>query len=103
MLINISSLDGVENGSLELGDGVLPKELRPDIIKMVLDWQMLKRMSGCHKTKTISEVSGTGKKPFAQKGTGRARRGSNRAPQMRGGSVVHGPVVRSHETMMPKT
>jgi large subunit ribosomal protein L4 len=59
-------------------------------------------MSGCHKSKTISEVSGGGRKPFAQKGTGRARQGSIRSPHMRGGSTVHGPVVRSHSISLPK-
>lgn len=102
MLINVCSLERAESGNIELADDFLPENVRSDIIKMVVDWQLLKRMSGCHKTKTISEVSGTGKKPFAQKGTGRARRGSNRAPQMRGGAVVHGPVVRSHEVSIPK-
>merc|ERR1712087_139007 len=57
--------------------------------------------SGSHKTKTISEVSGTGKKPHAQKGSGRARHGTLRSPQMRGGAVVHGPVLRKYGVNAP--
>lgn len=71
-------------------------------IKRVVDWQLAKARSGTRKTKTLSEVSGTGKKPYAQKGSGRARFGTLRAPHMRGGCTVHGPVNRSHETDLPK-
>jgi len=63
---------------------------------------MAKRRSGNHKTKGISEISGTTKKPFKQKGTGSARQGSKRSPQMRGGAVIFGPQVRSHAHKLPK-
>ena len=75
---------------------------RKDIIKLVIDWQRAKAMAGTHQTKTVSEVSGTTRKPFKQKGTGNARQGSLRSAQMRGGGVSHGPVTRSHATKLPK-
>ena len=102
MLIKVRSLDNQEVGEVEFRDDFCPAQIRQDIIKRVVEWQMAKAMSGCHKSKTRSEVSGTGKKPFAQKGTGRARQGSTRSPQMRGGATVHGPLVRSHEIKLPK-
>jgi large subunit ribosomal protein L4 len=102
MLIKVYSLDSHEVNQIDLSDDFCPNEVRQDLIKRVIEWQLAKARSGCHKSKTISEVSGTGKKPFAQKGTGRARQGSTRSPQMRGGSVVHGPVVRHHEIKLPK-
>jgi len=102
MLIKVHSLDNLELGDLELSDELYPSEVRRDIITRVIEWQMAKAMVGSHKTKTRAEVSGTGKKPFAQKGTGRARRGTNRAPQMRGGGVAHGPVIRLHGVKLNK-
>ena len=68
----------------------------------VVHWQLAKRRAGTHKIKGMSEVSGTTKKPYRQKGTGNARQGSLRAPQFRGGGVVHGPVPRSHEYSLNK-
>ena len=62
----------------------------------MVNWQLAKRRAGTHKTKGISDISGTTKKPYKQKGTGRARQGSLRSPQFRGGAVIFGPVVRSH-------
>lgn len=85
-----------------LDNNVFGLDPRVDIIKLVVDWQRAKAMSGTHQTKTVSEVSGTTKKPFKQKGTGNARQGSLRSAQMRGGGVSHGPVTRSHETKLPK-
>jgi large subunit ribosomal protein L4 len=68
----------------------------------MVHYQLNKRRSGTRKVKTISEVSGTGKKPYGQKGSGRARAGTLRRPQDVGGGRVHGPVVRSHATDLPK-
>src|SRR5207248_5798442 len=65
-------------------------------------WQLAKRRAGTHKTKGVSDISGTTKKPYRQKGTGRARQGSLRSPQFRGGAVIFGPVVRSHEFGLQK-
>ena len=66
------------------------------ILSLVVNWQLARKRSGIHKAKTISEISGTTRKPHKQKGTGRARQGSLRSPQFRGGAVIFGPVVRSH-------
>jgi len=68
----------------------------------VVEWQRAKARSGNHKTKGISEISGTTKKPWKQKGSGRARQGSTRSPQFRGGARIFGPVVRSHAYDLPK-
>ena len=90
-------------GKVDLRDDIYFSEfISPEIIKQVIDWQLAKRRIGSHKTKTISEVSGTTKKPFKQKGTGNARQGSLRSPHMRGGSVMHGPVIRSHAVGLQK-
>jgi large subunit ribosomal protein L4 len=102
MKIKLIDLDKKELGEIELDSEVFGLDVRPDIIKTVIDWQLAKRQAGTHQTKTISEVSGTTKKPHAQKGTGRARQGSLRQVHMRGGAVSHGPVARSHEYDLPK-
>ena len=70
-------------------------EPRRDILARVVNWQLAKRRAGTHKTRTVSEISGTTAKPFRQKGSGKARQGSLRSVQFRGGAVSHGPVVRS--------
>ena len=80
--------------------GGLP--VRRDILARVVNWQLAKRRAGTHKAKGISDISGTTKKPYKQKGTGRARQGSLRSPQFRGGAVIFGPVVRSHEFDLQK-
>lgn len=103
MKTKILNLANEEIGEISLNEGIFAVEfIRDDIIKQVVDWQRAKAMAGTHKTKTVSEVSGTTKKPFKQKGTGNARQGSLRSVQMRGGGVIHGPVVRSHATKLPK-
>lgn len=102
MKVKVIDLDQKDSGSLELDKEVFGLEVRPDIIKAVIDWQLAKRQAGTHHTKTISEVSGTTKKPHSQKGTGRARQGSLRQVHMRGGAVSHGPRVRSHATDLNK-
>lgn len=79
--------------------GVSP---RKDILARVVAWQLAKRRSGTHKTKGISDIKATTKKPYRQKGTGRARQGSLVSPQFRGGAVIFGPVVRSHAFSLPK-
>jgi large subunit ribosomal protein L4 len=90
-------------GEIDLDSEVFAIDfVREDIIKLVIDWQRAKAMAGTHQAKTISQVSGTTKKPFKQKGTGNARQGSLRSVQMRGGGISHGPVTRSHATQLPK-
>lgn len=96
MKIDIVNLDAKTVGSLELADEVFGVEVRRDILARMVNYQLAKRRSGNHKTKQIWEVSGTTKKPYKQKGTGRARQGSLRSAQFRGGGVIFGPVVRSH-------
>lgn len=91
-----------ELGKLDVSDSILLTPVRPDIIKRVIEWQLLKRMSGTHNARTVSEISGTGKKPFKQKGTGKARQGSLRSVQMRGGAQAHGPSPRSHAIKLQK-
>jgi large subunit ribosomal protein L4 len=97
MKLKVTSLENKEAGSIDLADEVfgLP-EVRRDILARVINWQLAKRRAGTHKTKQVGEISGTTKKPWAQKGTGRARQGSLRSPQFRGGAVIFGPVVRDH-------
>lgn len=102
MKAKILNLQNNEVGEIELNNDIFNLQPRADIIKRVIDWQRAKARVGSHKAKTVSEVSGTTKKPFKQKGTGNARQGSLRSVQMRGGGVSHGPVNRSHETKLPK-
>jgi large subunit ribosomal protein L4 len=102
MKIAVKNLQNKEVGSMELDDAVFGVEIRQDILHRMVHYQLNKRRAGTHKTKGISDVSGTGKKPHAQKGTGRSRLGSSRAPQCVGGATVFGPVVRSHATDLPK-
>jgi large subunit ribosomal protein L4 len=102
MKVAVKSLDNKKVGDIDLNPAVFGATVRKDILHRAVNWQLAKRRSGNHKTKGVSEISGTGKKPFAQKGTGNARAGSLRNPQHRGGAVIFGPVVRSHETSLPK-
>src|ERR1700738_313473 len=92
MKLTVRNLDNQEVGDLELAEEVFGLPLRRDILARVVNWQLAKRRAGTHKTKGISDISGTTKKPYKQKGTGRARQGSLRSPQVRGGAVIFGPV-----------
>jgi large subunit ribosomal protein L4 len=100
--IAVRNLDNEEVGDIELDDAVFGLPVRRDILARVVNWQLAKRRAGTHKTKGISDIQGTTKKPYKQKGTGRARQGSLRSPQFRGGAVIFGPVVRSHEFGLQK-
>lgn len=91
-----------EVGSIVLDGKVFDVPIRLDILHRVVRWQLARRQQGTHKTKTRAEVRGGGRKPRQQKGSGRSRQGSIRAPQWRGGGVVHGPVPRSHEHSLNK-
>jgi large subunit ribosomal protein L4 len=102
MKLAVKSLDNKEVGDIELADEVFGLPMRKDILARVVLWQLAKRRAGTHKTKGISDIQGTTKKPWKQKGTGRARQGSLRSPQFRGGAVIFGPVVRSHEYSVQK-
>ncbi|PPR09620.1 MAG: 50S ribosomal protein L4 [Alphaproteobacteria bacterium MarineAlpha11_Bin1] len=102
MKCDVLTLDNKKAGSIDLADGVFGSEVRKDIISRMVNWQLAKRRSGNHKTKNVSEIRGTTAKPWNQKGTGRARAGTVRATQFRGGSTVFGPVVRDHGHKLPR-
>ncbi len=102
MKFDVLTLDDKKAGSIDLADGVFGSEVRKDIISRMVNWQLAKRRSGNHKTKNVSEIQGTTAKPWNQKGTGRARAGTVRATQFRGGSTVFGPVVRDHSHKLPR-
>lgn len=97
----VSGADGAPS-YIELPDDVFAEPVRVDILHRVVRWQLAKRQQGTHVTKTRSDVRGGGRKPWQQKGSGRARQGTIRAPQWRGGGVVHGPVLRSHAHSLQK-
>ena len=101
MQVAVTTLDNAHAGTADLPDAIFAAAPRADIMARVVHWQLAKRRSGNHKVKGLSEVSGTTKKPYKQKGTGNARQGSLRAPQFRTGGVVHGPVVRDHGYDLP--
>jgi len=102
MKVAVKTFDNTTAGEIELDDSVFGLEVRTDLLFRMVNWQLAKRRSGNHKTKGISEISGTTKKPYKQKGTGHARQGSMRSPQFRGGARIFGPVVRSHAHDLPK-
>jgi len=96
MKLTVRNIDNEEVGDIELADEIFGLRIRRDILARVVNWQLARRRAGTHKTKGIGEIQGTTKKPYKQKGTGRARQGSLRSPQFRGGARIFGPVVRSH-------
>ena len=102
MQVEITTLDKASTGNTELPDEFFAATPRPDIMARVVHWQLAKRRAGTHATKGLGDVQGTTKKPYRQKGTGNARQGSLRAPQFRGGGVVHGPVPHSHAYSLNK-
>ena len=102
MKFEVFTLDNETAGSVDLADAVFCADVRSDLVARTVRWQLAKRRAGTHKAKTISEVRGSTAKPYRQKGTGRARVGSTRATQFRGGGVSFGPVVRDHGHKLPK-
>ncbi|MDR1026244.1 MAG: 50S ribosomal protein L4 [Lactobacillus sp.] len=99
---DILNLDNKSVGSIELNESIFGLEVRADILHRVVKWQLARLQSGNHKTKGRSEVSLTPAKPFKQKGGGRARQGSRKGTQFRGGGIVFGPVVRDHSHELTK-
>ncbi len=99
--IEIKDAKGKKVGSADLADGVFGIEPNTFAVHQVVRSQMAARRSGTHSTKTRGLVSGGGKKPWRQKGTGRARQGTTRAPQWKGGGVVFGPHPRSYAFKVP--
>ena len=102
MDLKITTLGGKDAGKVKLSDEIFGLDPREDILQRVVRWQLAKQQQGTHKAKGRAEIARTGAKMYKQKGTGRARHHSARAPQFRGGGKAHGPVVRSHEHDLPK-
>ena len=102
MQLDIINFDGKKVGSVELTDSIFGVAPRADILHRVVTWQRAKQRAGTHAVKTVSDVAGSGKKAFKQKKTGNARQGERYNVHMRGGGVVHGPVVRDHSIDLPK-
>ena len=102
MELNVTTLAGEAAGSVSVSDTVFGLDPRADLIQRVVLWQLAKKQQGTHQSKGRADISRTGAKMFKQKGTGRARHSSARAPQFRGGGKAHGPVARSHAIDLPK-
>ena len=102
MQVNIINFDGKAVGKIDLNDGIFGVEPRADILHRVVTYQRAKARAGTHKVQTVSDVTGSSRKMIKQKKTGNARQGEKYNVHMRGGGVVHGPVVRSHAIDLPK-
>jgi large subunit ribosomal protein L4 len=100
--VDILSPAGDKAGTVELPAEIFDVQVSVPLIHQVVVAQLAAARQGTHKTKTRGEVRGGGRKPYRQKGTGRARQGSTRAPQFAGGGVVHGPVPRDYSQRTPK-
>lgn len=100
--LDVHTADGGVNGSVELPAEIFDAEVSTALMHQVVVAQRAAARQGTHKTKTRAEVRGGGRKPWRQKGTGRARQGSIRAPHWTGGGVVHGPVPRDYSQRTPK-
>lgn len=102
MDIQVTTLDGKSSGKLSLSEAIFGLAPRPDILARMVRYQLAKRRAGTHAVQNRADVSRTGAKLYKQKGTGRARHSSARAPQFRGGGRAFGPVVRDHAIDLPK-
>lgn len=100
--VEVLNLENKKVGDVELSADIFERAVRKDILQTVVRWQLAKRRQGTHKAKTRTEVSGGGAKPYKQKGTGNARRGSSRSPLIRGGGVLFGPTPRDYSFSLPK-
>ena len=100
--VSVYNMEGNEVGTLELNDAVFGVEVNEHLVHMAVVRQLANKRQGTQKAKTRSEVSGGGRKPWRQKGTGHARQGSTRAPQWIGGGVVFAPVPRDYSFKMNK-
>ena len=98
----VTTLDNQTSGEIELDDSIFALPVRKDILSRMVNWQLAKRRAGTHKVKSRGEVTGTTRKLYRQKGTGRARIGDGKVSQFRGGGVAFGPVVRDHAHKLPK-
>ncbi|ACQ81386.1 ribosomal protein L4/L1e [Beutenbergia cavernae DSM 12333] len=102
LTVDVIDAKGKKSGTADLPADVFDVQTNVPLIHQVVVAQLAAARQGTHKTKTRGEVRGGGKKPYRQKGTGRARQGSTRAPQFAGGGVVHGPVPRDYSQRTPK-
>ena len=102
MEMKVTTLEGKAAGSVTVSDAIFGLEPRQDLIQRYIVWQLAKRRAGTHAVKNRADIWRTGKKMYAQKGTGQARHGSARVNLFRGGGRSFGPVVRSHEVGLPK-
>ena len=102
MKFDVINLDGKAAGNIELSAAVFGVEARADILQRVVQWQLANARQGTHAVKSVSDVAGSGRKVYKQKKTGNARQGEKRNVHMRGGGVIHGPVVRDHAIDLPK-
>ena len=100
--VSVYNMEGNEVGTLELNDAVFGVEVNEHLVHMAVVRQLANKRQGTQKAKTRSEVSGGGRKPWRQKGTGHARQGSTRAPQWTGGGVVFAPTPRDYSVKMNK-
>ena len=100
--IDVRTPDGKTDGTVALPAALFDVEPNIALMHQVVTAQLAAKRQGTHSTKTRAEVSGGGKKPYRQKGTGRARQGSTRAPQFTGGGIVHGPKPRDYSQRTPK-
>ena len=100
--VSVYNMEGNEVGSMELNDAVFGVEVNEHLVHMAVVQQLANNRQGTQKAKTRSEVSGGGRKPWRQKGTGHARQGSTRAPQWTGGGVVFAPVPRDYSFKINK-
>jgi large subunit ribosomal protein L4 len=100
--VDVLDREGAKAGAAELPDEIFDVQVNVPLMHQVVVAQLAAARQGTHKAKTRGEVAGGGKKPYRQKGTGRARQGSIRAPQFAGGGVVHGPVPRDYSQRTPK-
>ncbi len=102
LAVSIKDINGTEVRKLELAADIFAVKPNPGLIHEVVVNLQANQRQGTHATKTRALVSGGGKKPFRQKGTGNARQGSNRSPLMRGGAISHGPQPRSYRRTLPR-
>ena len=100
--VSVYNMEGKEVGTMELNDAVFGVEVNEHLVHMAVVSQLANKRQGTQKAKTRSEVSGGGRKPWRQKGTGHARQGSTRAPQWTGGGVVFAPVPRDYSFKLNK-
>ena len=100
--VSVYNMEGREVGTMELNDAIFGVEVNEHLVHMAVLRQLANKRQGTQKAKTRSEVSGGGRKPWRQKGTGHARQGSTRAPQWKGGGVVFAPAPRDYSVKMNK-